>query len=240
MKKVICLITAVMLCVSLASFAFAAEAEFVPSISYKGAPSIVEITDDKGNPAIGTIVNGNGETTGYLHGDCLLITPIAEANTSTKIPADAKTTLLSVYDQLEKGTMKLPYGKDVDGDKMIVRDLFDVSWLCEEHPAIVAAEGVTVTLTFNIGIDAKTDVVVMTYINNTWSEIVSVKNNGDGTITCVFEDFCPVAIAVPVEGSNPPSDTGDHSNIALWTALLSISAVALVALVVLRRRDFAK
>ena len=240
MKKVVCFITAMMLCVSLIGFAFAADVEFVPSISYKGAPNIVEITDNQGNPAIGTIVNANGENIGYLGTDCLLITPLSEANTSTKIPAAAKETLLSVYEQLDNGSMKLPYGAGVDGDKMIVRDLFDVSWLCEEHPAIVAAEGVTVTLTFNIGIDAKTDVVVMTYINNTWSEIVSVKNNGDGTITCVFEDFCPVAIAVPVEGSNPPSDTGDHSNIALWTALLSISAVALVALVVLRRRDFAK
>ena len=50
MKKVVCLITAMMLCISLASFAFAADVEFVPSISYKGAPSIVEITDDKAIP----------------------------------------------------------------------------------------------------------------------------------------------------------------------------------------------
>ena len=240
MKKVVCLITAMMLCISLASFAFAADVEFVPSISYKGAPSIVEITDDKGNPAIGTIVNANGETIGYLQSDCLLITPIAEANTSTKIPAAAKETLLSVYDQLNKGTMKLPYGKNVDGDKMIVRDLFDVSWMCSEHPTIVEPKGVTVTITFNIGIDAKTDVVVMTYKNNAWAEIVSAKNNGDGTVTCVFEDFCPVAISVPVPGSNPPSDTGDKSNVMLWTVLLAVSAAAVVVLVVLRRRDFMK
>lgn len=239
MKKVICLITAVMLCISLASFAFAAEVEFVPSISYKGAPSIVEITDDKGNPAIGAIVNANGETIGYLQSDCLLITPIAEANTSTKIPADAKATLLSVYDQLNKGTMKLPYGKNVDADKMIVRDLFDVSWMCTEHPAIVEPKGVTVTITFNIGVDANTDVVVMSYKNNTWAEIVSVKNNGNGTITCVFEDFCPVAISVPVPGQGP-DDTGDKADITLWVTLLTVSALAVVALVVLRRRDFMK
>lgn len=236
MKKFICFITAVMLCVSLASFAFAAEVEFVPSISYKGAPDIVEITDDEGNPAIGTIVDENGEVTDYLEEHCLLITPISEANTSTKIPADAKELLLSVYDQLEKGTMKLPYGKNVDSDKMIVRDLYDVSWLCTDHPEIVALPGVTVTLTFNIGVDASTEVVVMTYKNNAWGEIVSVKNNGDGTITCVFEDFCPVAISVPVPGGES-SDTGDKSDITLWVALLSVSAVAVVAMIALRRRE---
>ena len=237
MKKVVCFITAMMLCVSLIGFAFAADVEFVPSISYKGAPNIVEITDNQGNPAIGTIVNANGENIGYLGTDCLLITPLSEANTSTKIPAAAKETLLSVYEQLDNGSMKLPYGEGVDGDKMIVRDLFDVSWLCQEHPAIVAEEGVTVTLTFNVGVDADTDVVVMTYINNTWSEIVAVRNNGDGTITCVFEEFCPVAISVPVIGGNP-DDTGDKSNITLWAVLLAASATAVVVMVVMRRREF--
>ena len=238
MKKVICLITAVMLCVALASFAFAADG-FVPSISYKGAPTIVEITDDQGKPAIGTVTNASGEVVGYLASDCLLITPIAEANTSTKIPADAKATLLSVYEQLNKGTMKLPYDKGVDADKTVIKDLFDISWLCEDHPTLLAPKGVTITLTFDMGVPANADVVVMTYKNGAWGNIVSVKNNGDGTVTCVFEDFCPVAVSVPVPGGGS-SETGDKADITLWVALLSVSAVAVVALVVLRRRDFAK
>lgn len=236
MKKVVCLITALMLCVSAIGLAIAADVEFVPSITYKGAPTIMEITDDQGNPAIGSITNANGEKAGYLAGDCLLITPLAEAETSTKIPTAAKETLLSVYDQLEKGTMKLPYGKDVDADKMIVRDLYDISWLCTEHPSIVAQPGVTVTLTFNLGVEANTKVVVMTYINNTWSEVVSVKNNGDGTITCVFEDFCPVAISVPAPGGGS-ADTGDKSDVMMWAVLLAVSATALVVMVTLRRRE---
>ena len=239
MKKVVCFITAMMLCVSLIGFAFAADVEFVPSISYKGAPNIVEITDNQGNPAIGTIVNANGENIGYLGTDCLLITPRSEANNSTKIPAAAKETLLSVYEQLDNGSMKLPYGAGVDGDKMIVRDLFDVSWLCTEHPALIAPKGVTVTLTFNIGIEADVTPVVMTYINGVWEEIVSVKNNGNGTITCVFEDFCPVAISGPVPGQGP-DDTSDKSNVMLWTILLAVSATAVVVMLVMRRRDFMK
>ena len=231
MKKVVCLITALVLCFSLASFAFAdADVEFVPSISYKGAPEVV---------GGGTITDSNGTASGEVPQDHLLITPLAEAETSTKIPADARDELLYVYDELNKGNMKLPYsGKDAE--KMIVRDLFDVSWICDDgHAELVAQPGVTVTLTFDIGIPANTDVVVMTYINGTWSEIVSVKNNGDGTITCVFEDFCPVAISVPVDKENP-DDTGDKSNITLWVVLLAVSSVAVVAMVVLRRRELMK
>ena len=237
MKKVICLITALMLCVSAIGLAVSADSEFVPSITYKGAPTIVEITDDQGNPAIGTVINANGEKEGYLPEDCLLITPLAEAETSTKIPAEAKQTLLSVYEQLKNGSMTLPYGKDVDASKMIVRDLYDISWLCTDHPAIIAQPGVTVTLTFNLGIAANTKVVVMTYQNNVWSEVVSVKNNGDGTITCVFEDFCPVAISVPAPGSGGSADTGDKSDVMMWAVLLAVSATALVVMVTLRRRE---
>ena len=29
-----------------------------------------------------------------------------------------------------------------------------------------------------------------------WESIESIKNNADGTLTCVFEDFCPVLVAV--------------------------------------------
>lgn len=237
MKKVISLITALLICVSLASSVFAAEDAFVPSVPSKGAPTIVTIKDGEGKPAIGVVKDATGKTTDHLYSDCLLITSVAEANTSTKIPADAKTALLSVYDQLNKGTMKLPYGKDVDADKMVIKDLFDVSWLCNEHPSAVAAAGVTVELTFDVDVASTADVVVMSYKNNAWGEIVSVKNNGDGTITCVFEDFCPVAIAIPSDANSKPSDTGDNSDLLLWTVLLAASAAAVVVLVTVRRRS---
>ena len=236
MKKVISLITALLICVSLASSVFAAEDAFVPSVPSKGAPTIVTIKDGEGKPAIGVVKDSSGKTTGHLYNDCLLITSVSEANTSTKIPADAKTTLLSVYDQLNKGTMKLPYGKDVDADKMVIKDLFDVSWMCTEHPSAIAAAGVTIELTFDIDVASTADVVVMSYKNSAWSEIVSVKNNGDGTITCVFEDFCPVAIAIPSDANSKPSETGDNSNLLLWTVLLAASAAAVVVLVTVRRR----
>ena len=43
MKKVICLLIVLMLCLSMAAPAFAAEDDFVPSITYKPNPEIVPV-----------------------------------------------------------------------------------------------------------------------------------------------------------------------------------------------------
>lgn len=234
MKKIICLILSLVLCLSLAAPVLAEE-EFVPSVTYKGHPSIVPVEDEQGRKAIGTVNGEDGEIMDYIY-DCLLVTSVADAQASTEIPAAAKETLLSVYAKLSDGSMVLPYGDDVDADAMVIKDLFDISWLCEEHPTMVAPAGVTVKLTFDLDVSAHADVVVMSYKNNTWSEIVSVTNNGDGTVTCVFEDFCPVAIAIPDEEYTPPAQTGDPSNVILWVALMAVSAGALVTVVVLKRK----
>lgn len=42
MKKVICLLIVLMLCLSMAAPAFAAEDDFVPSIGYKDGPKIIK------------------------------------------------------------------------------------------------------------------------------------------------------------------------------------------------------
>ena len=63
MKRIVCLIVAIVLCLAVASPAFAAKTEFVPSISYKDSPTIVpvppkpgtETPDDK--VVVGEIVN---------------------------------------------------------------------------------------------------------------------------------------------------------------------------------------
>lgn len=236
MKRVISMLAVLVLCISLACPVFADE--FVPSITDKNAPDIITIKDEEGKPAIG-IINENGKPIDYVYGGCLVVTPVSQAKTSTLIPDDAEKLLLEVYDKLNNGSMQLPYEKisdKLDPKKMVIRDLFDASWLCTDHPIEVAKPGVTVELTFNLGVGKDTDVYVMTYKNNEWNPIVSVENNGDGTVTCVFEDFCPIAFAVQ-QGSNvPPSQTGDNASLTLWIVLLAVSALALVAVIVFRRK----
>lgn len=233
MKKIICLLTALLLTVALACPAFAAES-FVPSISDKEEPDIV--IDDEG--VAGVIRGEDGDILDKVEEGCLVITPISEAKTSTEIPEDAREELLYVYDELLNGDMTLPYEQDgLDPDTMVIRDLIDASWLCEEHPAMLEPEGVTIDLTFDIGVDADTKVYVYVYIDGVWTP-VPVVNNGDGTVTCTFEKICPIAFCVAAGTGTPPVQTGDAfaAQINIWMVLMVVSAAALVSAVVLRQK----
>ncbi len=133
--------------------------------------------------------------------DCVLITTIEEAkNGNPDITAEEKATLLAAYDALVNGTEALP----IEGE-YAVREIVDVSFKYEgcrmipEHgnkAEALKAEGVTLTVDFDLGIEAGAKVAVFTYIDGKWSEVVSAANNGDGSVTCVFEDLCPVAFVV--------------------------------------------
>ena len=239
MKKFICLMIALMLCLSMALPVFAAEGTFVPSISEKDGPEIVTIKDDEGNPAIGSVHDESGKVIDYIYEDCLVVTPVSQAKTSELIPDDAEALLLSVYDQLKNGTMKLPYEKfsaSLDSSKMVIRELVDMSWLCGEHPEILEPKGVTIKLTFDLGVSSDTDVYVMTYKHDEWNPIVKTVNNGDGTVTCEFEDFCPGAFAVRTGSDTPPAQTGDNAKLAVWITLMAVAVVGLAAILVFRRK----
>lgn len=233
MKKIICLLTVLLLTITLACPAFAAES-FVPSISEKEEPDIV--VDDEG--VAGVIRGEDGDILDKVEEGCLVITPISKAKTSTEIPEDAREELLYVYDELLNGDMTLPYEQDgLDPETMVIRDLIDASWLCEEHPAMLEPEGVTIDLTFDIGVSADTKVYVYVYIDGVWTP-VPVVNNGDGTVTCTFEKICPIAFCVSAGTGTPPVQTGDAfaSQMNMWMVLMVVSAAALVAAVVLRRK----
>ncbi len=230
MKKTLCLITVMALVLALACSVCAAQDDFVDSITYKGAPALVFDLD--GN--IGTLYDVNGQVIDKISPECLVITSIADVDKSDKIPEDARKELKEVYAALMDGSMELPYETDQD---MVIRELIDASWLCagseEDHEAMLAPEGVTLELTFDLGVDKDTNVVVMTYIDGKWAPIVSVKNNGDGTVTCVFEEICPIAFSVPVKDNTPPAQTGDQTDLTLWISIMCASALALAAVVVL-------
>lgn len=251
MKKLICLLTVLALAVAFACPVFAAEA-FVPSISEKDEPGIVP--DDEG--ILGEIYNGDDEIIDKVEEGCLVITPISKAKTSTEIPEDAREELLRVYEELLSGAMTLPYEKDgLDPETMVIRELIDATWVCEDHPDMLEPEGVTIDLTFDIGVDADTRVYVYVYVDGQWTSVpvvsnennqsparigragtAPVYNNGDGTVTCRFEKLCPIAFCVAAGTGNPPVQTGDQFNPTIWIVLLAVSAVALVGVVVLRRK----
>lgn len=243
MKRIICLIAVLMMCAALVCPAFAAENDFVPSITYKDGPEFDEVILEK--PAEGSQeTTPEGETIPMERenvANCLVITSVTDAEKkTTDIYQEDRDTLLEVYQKLSDGTMKLPLE-----DGFVIRELVDIGFkktTCVEtehtHKADMEEEHTTVIAKFNLGV-AKDDVVqVLHYHNGQWEPIESVVNNGDGTITCVFEHFCPVAFCVNADAEVLPPKTGDTAGteLLLWSVLLLVSVAAVVALVVCRRK----
>lgn len=257
MKRMICICMAVILCFAMACPVFAATGDFVPSISYKDTPDLVPFDDGNGGQAIGSIRDANGSVVSYAYDGCLVLTPVSEAQTSTQIPAQAAQQLLDVYNGILNGSMQIPFDTidpALKPDEMVIRDLFDASWLCSDHPDVVAAANIHVQVTFDMDIDADAEIYGMVYINDQtssistfsianrqtpgkqWVPIENLVNNGDGTITCDLEDVGVIAFAV--HNKKPPVQTGDPmgKSIYLWIGLMAVSAAAIVVLVVSNRR----
>lgn len=246
MKKTIVFLFVLVMCMALTCPVFAAQDDFVPSISFKDEPDIVPVVDPNGDPAIGITYHEDDveDIISYIYEDCLIITPVSKVDTSKDIPAEAAEELKYVYNALVSGEMKLPYDKvsGYDGQDMVILELVDASWLCgtpvsdHDHPEEVEPEGVVFDITFNLGVDEFTNVVVMTYNDGQWNPISKVVNNGDGTVTCTFEHLCPVAFSVSTNYSDTPPQTGDQTNVWIWFAVMIVAAAGIVAVVVVMLR----
>ena len=225
MKKFCAIITAVMMCVSLMVPAMAAQ-EFMPSVTNKPAPEVV----------VARILDEDGNVIKEVDQECLIITSVADAQTSTEIPAASKEVLLNVYGKLMDGSMTIPYEKhdaNLDSSKMVIRDLFDATFVCTECPAMLEPEGVVLEIVFDLNVAPGVNVYTMTYKNDQWDPIVSTVNNGDGTVTATFEKLCPVEFSVST-ATTPPSVTGDR-DMSLWGILAVVSLAAIVVLTVVYR-----
>ena len=242
MKKTICLVIALVMCLSIAAPAFAAENGFVPSITYKPNPEIVPVIGDDGEEYIGVIRDKDGNVLDYVGHGCILITPIAHVwDEEIVVPADVERLLTYVYEELTANRMTIPYEKheaDLNSANMVIRDLFDVRWACDEHPNMLEEEGVVFEIIFDLGIMAETEVYVMTYDEEAdeWSPIVKAVNNGDGTLTCTFEHLCAIEFSQVVAATSAPTDDAPNANILPWIILLILALAAIVVVVIVKNK----
>lgn len=226
MKRVFCLIIALLVCSSLVLPVLAAEDTFVPSISYKDGPDVENAT-----------MNGEDVT------DCIVVTSINQAeDKSTDITQEERYLLLEVYERL------LGNPEDIGLEEgQVIRELVDVSFEYEDcrnqedhnvKDGELKKPGQTISIVFDLGVAEDTDVIVKVYVDDQWKDAESVTNNGDGTVTVVFEDICPVAFIVDGEIYDVPPQTGDAAGelLPLWIGLLVLSAVALVAVIIIAFR----
>ena len=242
MRRIVCLLTVLLLCVGLAMPVFAAEDDFVPSITYKPEPDIVPVDDDY----IGIIRDERDEIIGYIEHGCLKITPIAHVwDEKIEVAKEIEELLLFVYNALNDDSMKIPYEKheaELDAEHMVIRDLFDIRWVCEEHREMFEKEGVTLELIFDLGVVADAEIYVMTYDEETeeWSPIVSTVNNGDGTVTCSFDELCAVEFSMPVAAAASASvETVQTASVLPWFVLMVAAALGVVAIVVVKTKKAA-
>lgn len=228
MKKIVSLLLVVALCCCTMLSAFASE--FVPSISYKDHPEVDSKID---------LVEDAGKTVADMDVDCVEIVAVSDAiDTPEAQRTDVQKQLAELYSKIADGSMKLPF--DASMGDMVVRDLIDVSLICGKnhtHEEELEKDGVSIRLTFDLGVSKDTEVVVMTYKNDKWNNVESVTNNGDGSVTVVFEHLCPVAFCVEADAAEPPH-TGDvnGAQLGLWTALLVCSLGAVVTMLVYPHR----
>ncbi len=249
MKKLLTLILAIVLMLTITVSASAAD--FVESITNKGAPELVIIDQLNGKDVVGFITgpNGNRLSTEFL--ECLIITSVSEATTDPDIPEDAKDELLKVYEELNKPGTKLSdvcpalndivkekWDKDKTADDLVIKDLFDVTDYCEDIPTHLK-DGAILDLTFDLGIGKDVFITAMVYVDGKWQPVVDCINNGDGTVTVKFDKICPVAFLVPGSGVNLSTvspTTSDASGIIMWSAVMLVSLIAIMALVIHRRK----
>jgi len=212
---------ALVLCVGFAFPVQASSKPFVPSISYKDGPQIVDAD---------------------VNGDCLIVTTIPQArDNSTDICQEDQDLLQEIYEKLLKGSMKLPIEDDY-----VIRDLVDVSWkntACAEkdhgHKEWLNKEEAAIKVTFDLGVEKNIEVIVLVYLDGAWVPAEEVKNNGDGTVTVKFEDIGPVAFCVKRSDTDAFSETGDEvgQNRMIPIVLMIASAAGLVALLLMRNRN---
>lgn len=232
MKKLVSVLIVLVMCLGVVVPAGATEGEFVPSITYKPNPEIVPVMDETGEEAIGVIRDESGEIIDYVDHDCLVITPIAHVwDPEIELPADVEQLLTFVYEELNNDNMEIPYEKHdagLDAENMVIRDLFDARWSCEDHRIMIEKKGVVFEITFDLGVMPDVQIFAMTYDEETkeWSPVVNTVNNGDGTVTCTFEHLCAIEFSMPVAAAAVPVDDVPSVNVLPWVITLLLAAAA--------------
>jgi len=245
MKKVLCSLLALVVLAAMALPVLAAGDDFVPSITYKDAPEIVVTEDELGNEIAAVVRDEAGEVVDYIFTTELASSSIAKVEESETLTSDEKALLKDVYNKITTGEMKLPYEKveAVKEQTMVIRDLIyltirDVSPLSAAGVLEVtplANEKTRWEISFNMGVEADTQVVAMTYNNNEWTPAHKVVNNGDGTVTCTLDSLGVLALSVPVVTSAPaePAPAPDYT---IWIIVGAAAAVVLVVIIVVATR----
>lgn len=228
MKKVMSCLLVTVLCCAMALSAFANAVEFVPSITYKPAPTV-------------TATSPEG------HEECIVVTPVSKADESEEISAEDAAELKQLYADLTEEGAKLSeqcpdlndlvadaLGENKTADDLVVRDLFHVGADCDDLDAYMSEDG-TVKVTFASTVDNGESVFAMMYVDDAWKVIEAV-NNQDGTITVSLTEWGTLALMVPAAVGSDDTQTGETTDTVLWVVVMGAAMVAMVLSIMVYRR----
>lgn len=221
MKKIVVILSAILLVVALAVPSFAAS--FTPSVEQKGAPTVVSATDADGNA--------------FADGE-VIVTPVSAADSADAAIADG---LKAAYEQI-KAAAKLTdiapsigdylkeIGSEASVEDLVVRDLFDVS------VTGAAAESSPITVRFNLGLSQSATLIVLhNYEGSNWEIIPDdrVVQNADGTVDVTFDSLSPIAFVVDSTETDTSASTDANAPTSPQTGDSSLPPVAGAGLIAL-------
>lgn len=247
-KKIISLLLAGILALSVSVPALAAE--FTPSVENKKAPEVEIQKDSTGADCAAIITEADKNEIAVPTGK-LTVTPVSAVE---EAPAEVKETLNAAYQQLQTVASLTELSPDLEPalkkqdlttDKVVVRDLFDVS-VTGQYADSLKKDGASIKITFKLSTDSKNLAAVLHNVKgNEWETIPEGRiARKDDTVTVTFNSLSPVAFLfdetkLDVKPGGPDSpQTGEPDSYAVWFAVGGVIVLAAAACVVGKKRSF--
>lgn len=245
MKKFV--VFTLVLVLLMSNITIASASGYLPSVSYEAFPGLVIIEDEEGNKIIGYVENAQGEVISTEYHGCILITPVMDAKRHVSfLSLEAENLLIDTYETLAAPDAKLSVlipelndiakealGEHATADNLVIRELIDITAVCEDLIHFLEQDGNTLSLTFKMVVPKEAFVTVMTLKNGKWEEAEEVINNDDGTVTVKFGQLCPVLF---VTGLPLEPIVSYESNYTWLIVLCAIVLVLVVVVIYLLRR----
>lgn len=220
MKKVISVVLALMMVLSMSISAFAATNAFIESPSGNPAPKLENV--DHGDP------------------DCdanVIITPYVDRDQlRDKIREVIEEAYESIKNNEEDSSLDKAFDKLDSDDDLAISDLFNLDYTdCDAHDK---HQPVTIT------VSAETldhFVGLLVYVDGEWKVVEGAKIDKAAT-TLIFtaSEFGPYAIVVDSAFSGNSPSTGDPGINWIWFALLAVSGLGLITVGVISKKSVGK
>ncbi|MCD7943471.1 MAG: hypothetical protein LUH43_01015 [Clostridia bacterium] len=233
MKKIVALVLTVAMVLSFtATAAVSADGDstFVSSIEQKTTVEVSTITEEDE-----AVVDENGEAVEVDYSDLHIVSTAVSGDSShdwSEFTEDDQKKLEDANDKLQESYAEFNEASSVtevmtdleetaeeeleENEQYVVSDLFDITFAGTEAETVENAldNGGSVTLTFNIGIGKDDRFHIATKCYDVWVVLPSeqVTNNGDGTVTVKFYEFCPIAVIQVAEVVESGATTDTDAN----------------------------